>query len=301
MNRVSFVMGASASGKTHFIEEFFKDKEVTILNAYDYQIQVYDEEGYGNFVPMGEQKRCLIIANDRLIKDAIKAVKASKDIVIENTFFKAKRRISYIDEIRKNGDVKIDVYVMSPGDDRWKANIVKRELDDDLSYYKRMAQNIEFPNPSEGFDAIYEVTDAGCQMRMDEPRPEIIEIARKELEDEADSFREAIERKEQDKQLIESMNTRPFWHYCEVCGKKEYITAEQAFNDGWDYPPHFGAFGVLSQRICGDCPITSTLWFRMMQKKGEERFRASDMTPEEIRFVERVKGEPASLLKEELE
>lgn len=301
MNRVSFVMGATASGKTYFIKEFFKDKGVTILNAYDYQIQVYDEEGYGNSIPMEEQKRCLIIANDRLIKDVIKAVKAGKDIVIENTFFKAKRRISYIEEIRKNGDVMIDVYVMSPGDDRWKCNIKNRLLLGDLAYYKDMAEEIEFPNPSEGFDAIYEVTDSGCQMRMDKPRPEIVQMTRKELDEEADSFREAIERKEQKKQLLESMNTRPFWHYCEVCGKKEYITAEQAFNDGWDYPPHMGTFGVLSQRICGDCPITSTLWFRMMQKKGEERFRASDMTSEEIRFVERVKGEPASLLEEELE
>lgn len=301
MNRVSFVMGATASGKTHFIKEYFNNKDVTILNAYDYQIQVYDEEGYGDSIPIEEQKRCLIIANDRLIKDVIKTVKTGKDIVIENTFFKAKRRISYIDEIRKNGDVKIDVYVMSPGDDLWKSNIKKREFTDDLDYFKSMAENIEFPNPSEGFDAIYEVTDSGCQKRMDEPRPEIVDVARKELQEEAESFHEVIERKEQEKQLLESMNTRPFWHYCEVCGKKEYITAEQAFTNGWDYPPYIGVFGVLSQRTCGDCPITSTLWFRMMQKKREETFDASALTPEEIRLVERVKGEPASLLEEELE
>ncbi len=155
MSRVSFVMGATASGKTHFIKKCFKNKDATILNAYDYQIQVYDEEGYGDSIPIEEQKRCLIIANDRLIKDVIKTVKTGKDIVIENTFFKAKRRISYIDEIRKNGDVKIDVYVMSPGDDLWKSNIKKREFTDDLDYFKSMAENIEFPNPSEGFDAIY--------------------------------------------------------------------------------------------------------------------------------------------------
>ena len=295
------VYNTTASGKTHFIKEYFNNKDVTILNAYDYQIQVYDEEGYGDSIPIEEQKRCLIIANDRLIKDAKKAVKMGKDIVIENTFFKAKRRISYIDEIRKSGAVKIDVYVMSPGDERWKSNIKKRELDEELSYFKEMAKNIEFPNPSEGFDAIYEITDSGCQMKMDGSRPELVEKARKELKHEEDSFRKTIERKEQDKQLLESMYTRPFWHYCEVCGKKEYITAEQAFNDGWDYPSHIGAFGVLSQRTCGDCLITGTLWFRMMQKKGEERFRTSDMTPEEIRFVERVKGEPASLLEEELD
>ncbi|MCR5098816.1 MAG: hypothetical protein K6B14_07710 [Lachnospiraceae bacterium] len=46
-----------------------------------------------------------------------------------------------------------------------------------------------------------------------------------------------LDEQEKHKQLLQSMNTRPFWHYCEVCGKKEYITAEEAFNDGWDYPP----------------------------------------------------------------
>ena len=57
MSRVSFVMGATASGKTYFIKEYFNNKDVTILNAYDYQIQVYDEEGYGDSIPIEEQKR----------------------------------------------------------------------------------------------------------------------------------------------------------------------------------------------------------------------------------------------------
>ena len=109
------------------------------------------------------------------------------------------------------------------------------------------------------------------------------------------------ERREQEKQLIESMNTRPFWHYCEVCGKKEFISAEQAFNDGWDYPPHIGTFGVLSSRTCGDCPMTGTLWFRMIQKKEYGIFSTSNFTPKEIRLLNRVKGEPASLLQEELD
>ena len=25
-------------------------------------------------------------------------------------------------------------------------------------------------------------------------------------------------------------------HICEVCGKTEIMTPEEAFNDGWDYP-----------------------------------------------------------------
>lgn len=32
MSKVSFVIGAMASGKTHFIEHFFADKDVDVLN-----------------------------------------------------------------------------------------------------------------------------------------------------------------------------------------------------------------------------------------------------------------------------
>lgn len=50
------------------------------------------------------------------------------------------------------------------------------------------------------------------------------------------------------KELIESMATRPFWHYCEVCGKREFLTAKDAFDSGWDYPPRMGHFGLLGPR-----------------------------------------------------
>ena len=34
-------------------------------------------------------------------------------------------------------------------------------------------------------------------------------------------------------------------HICEVCGKTEILTPEEAFNDGWDYPPRMGGFGIV--------------------------------------------------------
>ena len=30
-------------------------------------------------------------------------------------------------------------------------------------------------------------------------------------------------------------------HICEVCGKTEILTPEEAFNEGWDYPPRMGS------------------------------------------------------------
>lgn len=37
-------------------------------------------------------------------------------------------------------------------------------------------------------------------------------------------------------------------HVCEVCGKTEDLTSEQGFEQGWDYPPRMGIFGVVSPR-----------------------------------------------------
>ena len=37
-------------------------------------------------------------------------------------------------------------------------------------------------------------------------------------------------------------------HICEVCGRTEVLTPQEAFDKGWDYPPMMGSFGVVSPR-----------------------------------------------------
>ena len=71
MSKVSFVIGAIASGKTHFIEHFFADKDVDVLNIFDYQQKAYKESGFGEMMPIGVQFRCLMKANDMLLNDII--------------------------------------------------------------------------------------------------------------------------------------------------------------------------------------------------------------------------------------
>ena len=56
----------------------------------------------------------------------------------------------------------------------------------------------------------------------------------------------------------------PFEHTCEVCEKTEILTPDEAFNQGWDYPPMMGAWGVLSPRTCGDCAMIDTAWFALV-------------------------------------
>lgn len=67
-------------------------------------------------------------------------------------------------------------------------------------------------------------------------------------------------------------------HICEVCGKEELLTLEEGFNQGWDWPPHFGAWGVLSPRTCGDCGIQDTVWWAAINN-------ASDFKPDERQMV----------------
>jgi hypothetical protein len=52
-------------------------------------------------------------------------------------------------------------------------------------------------------------------------------------------------------------------HICENCGKTAILDSVTAFMQGWDYPPHIGAFGVVSPRTCGNCLINTTLWWEI--------------------------------------
>ena len=52
MQTISFVMGATASGKTYFIQQHYAGKDIDVLNIYDYQQKAYDEAGFGEKIPL---------------------------------------------------------------------------------------------------------------------------------------------------------------------------------------------------------------------------------------------------------
>lgn len=81
-------------------------------------------------------------------------------------------------------------------------------------------------------------------------------------------------------------------HICEACGKEEGLTPEEGFQKGWDYPPRMGVFGVLSPRTCEACNVTTTLWWRLTTGA----VTADTLTEADIKLVERVNHEPASIL-----
>lgn len=302
MPKVSFVIGATASGKTYYIDHNFAGRDVVILNIYDYQQKAYEESGFKHMdmMPMPVQFRCLMKANDDLLNDIIERLKQGNDVVAEQTLFKAKRRIAYVDAIRETVDADIEIFVMCPGEERWRENIRLRKLEDDQGSIVRTAADIEFPNPAEGFDSIYEVSDDGVKLRMDQQlEKQFLEDARRQVAEEKERIEKEDEKTRRQQELLESMKTRPFWHYCEVCGKKEFITDEEAFNSGWDYPPKIGFFGMLGPRTCGSCQMMDTLYWKIQTSGKLPIVMEGDLNDKELVTWRRIKGEPESLLEEE--
>ena len=84
-------------------------------------------------------------------------------------------------------------------------------------------------------------------------------------------------------------------HICEICGKTEILTPEEAFNDGWDYPPRMGGFGIVGLRICGDCPINFTVWWALVPEKKS----ASELSQKQKETIKRIQGEPKSIMPKE--
>lgn len=89
-----------------------------------------------------------------------------------------------------------------------------------------------------------------------------------------------------------SGSERPLVHICEVCDRTETLMPSMAFEDGWDYPPRMGNFGVASPRTCPDCPITSTLWWAVVMDKQQPQ----DLSDRHRATESRIAGEPETIL-----
>lgn len=88
--------------------------------------------------------------------------------------------------------------------------------------------------------------------------------------------------------------SQKYRYICEVCGKEKVLTPNEAYLDGWDYPPKTGMFGILSPRTCPDCPIDQTLWWRFMKND-------TILSDKDIEIINRIQNEPGSILVKETE
>jgi hypothetical protein len=90
----------------------------------------------------------------------------------------------------------------------------------------------------------------------------------------------------------EEQNKMVLRHICENCGKEEVLSSEDGFNQGWDYPPKMGAFKVISPRTCGDCNITTTLWWDITCKQTPP----DQLSERHQQTLKRILAEPESIL-----
>lgn len=84
-------------------------------------------------------------------------------------------------------------------------------------------------------------------------------------------------------------------HICEVCGREEVLTPDEAFEAGWDYPPKMGSFGIVSQRTCPHCPINETVWWDIVVEHKDP----STLPKEKKAIIKRILQEPESILVED--
>lgn len=81
-------------------------------------------------------------------------------------------------------------------------------------------------------------------------------------------------------------------HICENCGKEEILSSEDGYKQGWDYPPKMGTFKIVSPRTCGECGITTTLWWEITCNKTP----AEQLSEKHRQTLKRILTEPESIL-----
>ena len=294
---VKIVIGANASGKSYYIENSEEFNGYTKLNVYDFQQQVQEEARNKEAVSSRETYKVLYEANERLTRAVVEAVKAGQDVVVEHTLFKMKRRIGMVDAIRKECDTPIEIYIMEPSEERLKLNCKERDIDDDFSFgfIKKQIKEMEIPSVMEGFRRTFKVRNGLAEEYVFEVKDSLLEKARVEIYDEKKRVEEEKEKQKEFVRFVELTKTKPYLHICSGCGRKEVLTSDEAFEEGWDYPgihglykemPYYG-FRSLAPRTCGNCPITSSVYWRVTQGKH--------LTEEDNKVIERIKNEPKSL------
>lgn len=76
-----------------------------------------------------------------------------------------------------------------------------------------------------------------------------------------------------------------YYHICEVCGKRELLTLDEGYEQGWDWPPRMGAWKILSPRTCGDCGIQDTVYWQLLTEPDKP------LTEQQMETVRRIQAE----------
>lgn len=100
---------------------------------------------------------------------------------------------------------------------------------------------------------------------------------------------------EMNQEIIDVFKNRRMLHICEVCGKTEILTPQEAYDMGWDYPPFMGSFGVVSPRTCPNCMMMDTTWAAITLKG----VKPDELSDRQKQTIMRIIREPESILVDE--
>lgn len=137
---IKIVMGPSCTGKSTFIKETFPN--ATVIDLFDFQ---------KDFMSVDEVMQSYIDCRDALVN----AIKENKDVVLEHTLLKAKRRPMYINAIKEVTDEPINIYVLIPDKEDYLKFAEKRNCNMSKEIIDMMFETLETPTIEEGFNNIY--------------------------------------------------------------------------------------------------------------------------------------------------
>lgn len=217
---LNIVMGVSGSGRTHFIEHNFSSWKH--FSVGDYQRKLREETGDFEFMDFFAHKLLLIKANEQIQEDVIEALKQGENVALEHTYYKAKRRVAYMEEFKKVTDSPIHIYVVMPSEEQFRNNLIVSPKHSEKEFDRLWAEMdaIEMPNIAEGYDKIFIVRDEKVEELITEIDPDLIDRVKKELAEEVALEAAKEKEKKEHQEFLEQLNEQGFWHYCEVWARK---------------------------------------------------------------------------------
>lgn len=141
MGKLTIVMGIPGSGKSHYIEENFKDRKV--FDLYKYQV---------DYPILGIEE--VIESYEKIKEDVVKALKDGEDVVMEHTLLKAARRKPYLDAFREATDEPIEIVLINPPKKVIAERKKERKIFRGESSIDAELEILEVPTEKEGFDKI---------------------------------------------------------------------------------------------------------------------------------------------------
>lgn len=144
MNKLFMMIGIPASGKTSLAEQIAKSEDAEIVSSDNIRKELYGDENI-----QGDSNEVFKIVENRIID----GLKNNKNMIYDATNINYKRRMAFLQKIKKIKIEKIAIMVATPYEDCLIRNS-QRERKVPEEVIKRMYNNFYVPQYFEGFDDI---------------------------------------------------------------------------------------------------------------------------------------------------